>query len=81
MTSNLVQIPWGVEAVWCILTAKNVTNDSKIQKIACCAFYSKPCSKKKTLFLDHISDAYIITHLAQIMGVGFILFWLETQMI
>ena len=60
VTNTLVQIPWGVEAVWSILTPKNVTNDSKIQKIACCAFYSKPGSKKKTLLLDHISDAYNI---------------------
>ena len=42
ITNTLVQIPWGVEAVWCILTPKNVTNDSQIQKIACCALYSKP---------------------------------------
>ena len=60
ITNTLVQIPWGVEAVWSILTPKNVSNDSKIQKIACCAFYSKPGSKKKSLLLDHISDAYNI---------------------
>ena len=60
ITNSLVQIPWGVEAVWCILTPKNVTNDSKIQKIACCSFYCKPGSKKKTLLLDHIADAYNI---------------------
>ena len=32
ITSTLVQIPWGVEAVWCLLTPKNVTNNSQIQK-------------------------------------------------
>ena len=58
VTNTLVQIPWGVEAVWCVLTPKNISNDSKIQKIACCAVYSKPNSKKKTLLLDHIADAY-----------------------
>ena len=58
VTNSLVQIPWGVEAVWCVLTPKNISNDSKIQKIACCAVYPKPSSKKKTLLLDHISDAY-----------------------
>ena len=58
ITNTLVQIPWGVEAVWCILTPKNVTNDSQIQKIACCAIYSKPASKKKSLLLDHLSDSY-----------------------
>ena len=30
ITNTLVQIPWGVEAVWSILTPKNVSNDSKI---------------------------------------------------
>ena len=60
ITNTLVQIPWGVEAVWCVLTPKNISNDSKIQKIACCSVYSKPNSKKKSLLLDHISDAYNI---------------------
>ena len=60
ITNTLIQIPWGVEAVWCLLTPKNITNDSKIQKIAVCALYSKPDSRKKSLLLDHISDAYNI---------------------
>ena len=47
ITNTLVQIPWVVKAVWYVLTPKNVSNDSKIQKIACCALYSKPNSKKK----------------------------------
>ena len=25
ITNTLIQIPWGVEAVWCILTPKNIT--------------------------------------------------------
>ena len=58
VTNTLVQIPWGVEAVSCVLTPKNVKHNSKIQKIACCSIYSKPASNKKTLLLDHISDAY-----------------------
>ena len=32
ITNTLVQIPWGVEAVWCVLTPKNVTNYSKNKK-------------------------------------------------
>ena len=60
VTNTLIQIPWGVEAVWCILTPKDVTNDSKIQKIACCSLYSKPDSRKKSLLLDHISEAFNI---------------------
>ena len=58
ITNTLVQIPWGVEAVWCILTPKNTKHDSMVQKIACCAIYCKPGSKKKTLLLDHIADAF-----------------------
>ena len=53
LTNTLIQIPWGVEAVWCILTPKNVKHDSKIQKIACCTLYCKPNSNRKTLLLDH----------------------------
>ena len=37
-----------------------MSNNSKIQTIAVCALYSKPDSRKKTLLLDHISDAYNI---------------------
>ena len=60
ITNTLVQIPWGVEAVWCILTPTNTRHDSMVQKIACCAVYCKPGSKRKTLLLDHIADAFNI---------------------
>ena len=73
VTNNLVQIPWGVEAVWCILTPKNVTNDSKIKKIACCSFYCKPGSRKKNLLLDHISDTYNLLSKKFGKGLEFIL--------
>ena len=45
ITNTLVNVKWGVEAVWCLLTPKNVTKESKIQKIACAAIYSKPGSQ------------------------------------
>ena len=32
ITNGLIQIPWGVEAVWAILTPKVRSQDSKIQK-------------------------------------------------
>ena len=48
ITNTLVNVKWGVEAVWCLLTPKNVTKESKIQKIACAAIYSKPGSKHKS---------------------------------
>ena len=31
---------------------------SEVKKIACCAIYVKPGSRKKTLLLDHVAEAY-----------------------
>ena len=73
ITNTLVQIPWGIEAVWCVLTPKKVSNNSKIQKIACCSLYSKPNSKTKTLLLDHISDVFNILSAKYGRGLHFIL--------
>ena len=73
LTNSVIQIPWGVEAVWCVLTPKNITHDSKIQKIVCCALYSKPNSKKKTLLLDHISDAFNVLSTKYDRGLHFLL--------
>ena len=73
LTNSVIQIPWGVEAVWAILTPKNISNDSKIQKIACCALYSKPKSHTKTLLLDHISDAYNILSTKYGRGLHYVL--------
>ena len=73
LTNSVIQIPWGVEAVWCILTPKNITHDSKIQKIACCSIYSKPNSRKKTLLLDHISEAFNILSAKYVRGLHFVL--------
>ena len=58
LTNSVITIPWGVEAVWALITPKNVTNDSKIKKIVIGAIYSKPNSRKKTATLDHITDVY-----------------------
>ena len=60
ITNTLINIKWGVEAVWCLVTPKNVTNQSKIKKIACAAIYSKPGSKHKSDLLDHLSEAFNI---------------------
>ena len=35
LTNTLINIKWGVEVVWCLLTPINATSKSKIQKIAC----------------------------------------------
>ena len=60
LTNTLLNIKWGVEAVWCILTPKNVTPSSKIQKIACGSIYCKPGSKNKSDLQDHIAEAFNI---------------------
>ena len=73
VTNTLIQIPWGVEAVWCILTPRNVTKDSKIQKIACCSLYCKPNSRKKSLLLDHISDSFNILSTKYGRGLHFVI--------
>ena len=58
LTNTVIQVPWGVEAVWCLLTPKNRLPGSEVKKIACCALYVKPGSRKKTILLDHVAEAY-----------------------
>ena len=53
-----IPCPWGVEMVWALITLKNVTAMSKIQKIMVGSFYSKPGSRKKRQLLDHIAGVY-----------------------
>ena len=55
------------------MTRPNVAQNSKIQKIACCALYSKPASHKKTLLLDHLSDAYNILNTKYGKGLHFVI--------
>ena len=58
LTQSLIDIPWGVEATWAMISPKNITSDSSIKRIAVCSVYSKPDSRKKTLLLDHINQAF-----------------------
>ena len=60
LTNTEINIPWGVEIVWAVLTPRNVTNASKIQKIVVASVYCKPDSRKKSLLLDHIAQVYNI---------------------
>ena len=62
LTNTLLNIKWGVEVVWCLLTPNNVTPNSNIQKIACASVYCKPGSQHKTDLNDHIAEAYNILH-------------------
>ena len=58
LTQSFIEIPWGVEACWALISPKKQTSDSLIKRIAVCSVYSKPNSRKKTLLLDHISHAF-----------------------
>ena len=58
LTQSEVTIPWGVEAVWALLTPRNISSKSMIQKIVVGSIYSKPNSRKKSLLHDHISEVY-----------------------
>ena len=58
LTNTLIQVPWGVEVTWALLTPKQVSTNSVIQNIVLASIYSKPNSKKKTATLDHIAETY-----------------------
>ena len=73
LTNTVINIKWGVEVVWCLLTPKEMTLDSKIRHIACAAIYSKPGSKNKSYLLDHISEAFNILSAKFLTGLHFIL--------
>ena len=44
--TDSVDIPWGIEIVWAVLTPKDATNASTIQKIVLASVYNKPKSRK-----------------------------------
>ena len=46
-----ISVPQGVEIIWCMLTLKNINNQSRVKRIAVAAIYSKPDSRKKTPLL------------------------------
>ena len=58
LTNTSINIPWGVEITWALLTPKEVSNDSIIQNIVLGAVYVKPRSRKKTALLDHIAEVH-----------------------
>ena len=73
LTQTLIEIPWGVEATWAIISPKEVTNDSKIKRIALCSLYSKPDSRKKSLLIDHINHAFNLISTKYSDGLHFII--------
>ena len=58
LTNTCINIPWGVEVTWALLSPKELSNDSIVNKIVIGAIYVKPGSKKKTAMLDHIAEVY-----------------------
>ena len=73
LTNTTINIKWGVEVVWCLLTPKNVTPSSRIQRIACASVYRKPGSKHKSDLQDHIAEAYNILSTKYQRGLHFII--------
>ena len=73
LTNTLLTIPCGVEAVWALLTPRNVTKSSKIQKIACCSFYLRPQSTapQRANMLDHITESFHILSTKYTRGLEF----------
>ena len=72
LTNTIINIKWGLEIVWCLLTPKNATFNCNIQKIACASIYCKPGSKSKTDLHDHIAEAYNILSTKYKKGLHFI---------
>ena len=62
----------GVEAVWALITPKQISQTNKVQTIACAAIYSKPGHKHKSDMLDHISEAFNIVNAKFGKGTHFI---------
>ena len=73
LTNTFINIPWGVEITWALLTPKHVTPRSIVKKIAVASIYSKPNSVRKTLLLDHIADSYHLLNSKYQSGLFFIL--------
>ena len=60
ITQSLISIPWGVEAVWAIITPKDVQSNSIIQKIVLGSIYLRPAAQSHGPLLDHITDVFNI---------------------
>ena len=56
---DIITVPIGVEAVWAMLTPKNVQNNSKVKNIAVASIYYTRATKRSD-FIDHICEAFSI---------------------
>ena len=71
LTNTVVNIPWGVEMTWALLTPKDVSNNSIVQHIVLGAIYVRPKKPNKTLVYDHIAEVYNVLNARYGKG----LFW------
>ena len=60
ITQSIISIPWGVEAVWALITPKGVQSDSIIQRIVLGSVYLTTAARSHVPLLDHITDVYNI---------------------
>ena len=56
---DVVTVPIGVEAVWALVTPKNIPSNSKVKNIAVASIYYTKATKRSD-FIDHISEAFAI---------------------
>ena len=56
---DIITVPVGVEAVWSLVTPKNVSSNSKVKNIAVASVYYTKATKRSD-FIDHISEAYTL---------------------
>ena len=73
LTQTSITIPWGVEAIWVILSPKQSNNNSLIKKIVVGCIYSKPKSRKMKDLHDHIADVYHSLSAKYLDGLSWIL--------
>ena len=71
ITNTLVNIPWGLEIVWALLTPKSISNDSVVKHIVLGAVYVRPSKPNKSLLYDHIAEVYNVLNAKYGKG----LFW------
>ena len=73
ITNSVIEIPWGVEAVWALLTPKENKGNSMVKKIALCCFYSPPKSNTRFNLIDHICGSFHLLSAKYGQGLHFIL--------
>ena len=56
---DVITVPVGVEAVWALVTPKNVTPTSKVKNIAVASIYYTKATKRSD-FIDHICESFTL---------------------